>query len=141
MRYFKIEKSPRKIFGDYALSRNRDKIGISFSGDNQMITNDKHLTYGKIINEVLFANANFDLDDFIFFDTLEEVQADIDLEYIEKLVLDDPLKLQLDMQLSKKTDIKDYDSNLTIDSQFNLQKIKDENMGGVKVATKKAKME
>ena len=139
MRYFKTIKDLSKV-GIVATSEGMAKVGIYITANMQMVVNGVMVTYGKIVNEYLFNNSKLNLDDFIIFDSLELVNQDIEDSYEEVLVLD-PLALQLDLQLSGKDKIKDYDPEQPIDSQYNLKKIKAENMGGVKASNKKAKIE
>jgi len=138
MRYFKITKRLKEILGARKI---KDIKGVFMSAEMQMFINDEIITYGRIDDENLFASNKFITStDYIIFSNLEEALMDIENNYVEILSLDSPVKLQLDLQLSKKAEILDYDPNSPIDSQYNLKKIKESNMGGIKIISKKAKL-
>lgn len=138
MRYVKIIKNLIKVLGERARDKDSSKSGLTITGNMQMVVGEAIVTYGIIEDEDVFNNNDYNEVDFEFFNTIEEVETNIEASYVEILELTDPVKLQLDLQLSKKTDIKDYDPEQEIDSQYNLKKIKEENMGGVKIISKKA---
>lgn len=139
MRYFKTEEKLIKVFGNSA-KLSPEMSGYEITGNSQMRTKGKMISYGTILNETLFTNNVLLPDEIVYFETVEELEIDVDLEYEEELILKNPVALQLDLQLSKKTEIKDYDAALPIESQFNLKKIKEDNMGGVIIGNKKAKV-
>jgi hypothetical protein len=130
MKYIKIIGSISKVLGK--------ETGM-ISGANQLQkTGERMVSYGKIEDEEKFASALVH-PDCIIFDTLEELNADMDLEQAEdKYSLSNVDLLKLDLELSGNPEIIGYRADLPLDDQINLKLLHDMNMAGIK-KKKKAK--
>jgi len=133
MKYIKIKGFDLlEVLGDGA--RKMNTLGVEFLPQHQMIDKDKKVSYGKILDESKFSIEHVAIT---FFNTIEELNLDIDLEYDEIFILKDIQTLQLDIQLSGNPEIIGYNKDLPLTDQVNLKALFDANMGGI-VKNKKA---
>ena len=119
-------------------------LTIILSISSVLITSScsKEISYGIIYDEVLF-NANTQIDEscITYFNTLEDMNADMDLEEpVEELIIKDAVLLQLDVTLSGK-EIIGYDGDKPITDQVNIAALRDAGMGGIKAKNKAKRFE
>ena len=133
MKYIKIKGYDLlEVLGDSA--RKMNTIGVQFLPQHQMIDKDKKVSYGTILDESKF---NIEHEAITYFETIEELNEDIDTEYDVIYILKDVNELTLDIQLSGNPEIVGYNKDLALTSQENLKALYDANMGGI-VLNKKA---
>jgi len=132
MKYIKIKGDLLKVLGESI--RKPLTIGIELLPQHQMIDKDKTVSYGTILDENKF---NIEHEAITYFETVEELNADIDAEYDIIYILKDVNELTLDIQLSGNPEIVGYNKDLALTSQENLKALYDANMGGI-VLNKKA---
>ena len=133
MKYIKIKGYDLlEVLGESA--RKMNTIGVQFLPQHQMIDKDKKVSYGTILDESKF---NIEHEAITYFNTIEELNADIDAEYDVIYILKDVNELTLDIQLSGNPEIVGYNKDLALTSQENLKALYDANMGGI-VLNKKA---
>lgn len=136
MKYIKIkDKQLLEVLGEKA--RKMKSIGLQILPQHQMMDNKNKVSYGVIFDEELFNQANIKDESITIFDTKEEVNADIDLEYGHYFMITDIEKLKLDIELSGGiTAIEGYDPNKSLDSQENLQALLQRDMAGIGINRK-----
>jgi len=133
MKYIKIKGYDLlEVLGESA--RKMNTIGVQFLPQHQMIDKDKKVSYGTILDESKF---NIEHEAITYFNTIEELNADIDAEYDVIYILKDVNELTLDIQLSGNPEIVGYNKDLALTSQENLKALYDANMGGI-ILNKKA---
>ena len=116
--YIKIKGNLLDILGEKA--RVMDKIGLTILPQHQMIDKEKNFSYG-ICEEKLNFIAMTQIENVTYFETIEEVNADIVAEYEPQFQLVDIDKLKLDLELSGGIDsVVGYDKLKALDSQKNL---------------------
>lgn len=131
MKYIKIKGYQlEEVFPKLCRKMNTETFIVY--ANQQMIDKDKIVSYG-LIREDLIPNH----ESVTIFNTIDQVNLDIDAEYDEIFILKDITKLQVDLNLSGNPTIDGYDPNKEIESQTNLKALYDANMGGI-VKNKKA---
>jgi len=133
MKYIKIKGFDLiEVLGNGA--RKMDTIGVEFLPQHQMIDKDKKVSYGTITDETKFEIKH---NSITIFNTIDELNLDIDAEYDEVFILQDVQILNTDRELSGNPAIPGYDADLPLTDQVNLKALFDANMGGI-VKNKKA---
>ncbi len=129
--YLKIEGNLIDVLGDKARGNIENEFGIKVSPEYQFLDGTVPVTLAIVLDQ---AKASKLLSDtrVIALDTVEEFNAEIDSNYIEKYALVDSVQLQLDLQLSGQTSITGYNPDKPLSDQENLKAIYDANMGGIK---------
>lgn len=130
MKYIKVKGNLLDVLGESA--KRMETIGVRFLPQHQMI--DVGVSYGTIIDEGKF---NITHEAITIFNTVEEVNADIDIEYDVKFLLTDINKLTLDIELSGGVGaVVGYDANKALDSQENLLALLNRDMAGITINRK-----
>ena len=129
MTYVKVKNAElEEVFGEEIRKMKKDgSTGILFFGNQQMHLKDKKLSYGKIDLDKI----NVQHDSITYFDSLEQANNDMDLEYEEEYILKNVQALQLDLQLSGNPSIQSYDPDQPLSSQTNLKALFNANMDGI----------
>jgi hypothetical protein len=128
MKYIKISGNLIDVMGDKA--RHMNDAGVVIYPQHQMNISTNIVSYGVVSDEekaaYLLANPTVTV-----FESVEAVNVDIDITYVEKYSLADVTALQLDLQLSGNPEIPGYDSAKSISTQENLKALFDAGMGGI----------
>lgn len=131
MRLFKLKGYDLyDVFGNDAKNMKEDTIMVY--GKHQMYDTGEKISYGYMSDDYSIDHVGI-----TYFDSIDDLNADIDAEYKEIFILKDVQELQVDMLLSGNPTIEGYDANSQLRSQSNLKALYEANMGGV-VKNKKA---
>lgn len=138
--YVKITGNIVDIIPEEIARGDMTQAGFIIYGHNQISTENGLISYGKI-TDIELLNQYLPNDNVTMFDTIEEVNADMENNYIETYSISNLQEVMFDLQMRGNPEVPKYDKTKPLTSQENLKTLYDFQVSGVAKSKKQTYIE
>lgn len=138
--YIKIEGNIIDVIPEEIARGDMSQAGFIIYGHNQIMTDNKVISYGKI-TDIDLLNQYLPNPNVTIFNTVEEVNADMERNYIETYSIFNLQEVMFDLQMRGNPEVPNYDKTKPLTSQENLKALYDFQVSGITKSRKQTYIE
>lgn len=138
--YIKIKGNITDFIPDNVARGDMREAGFIVYGYNQLTINGDIISYGKV-TDIDLINQYLPNPNVTLFNTIDEVNADMENNYVETYSITNLQEVMFDLQMRGNPEIPNYDKTKPLTSQDNLKAMHDFQVSGVTKSKKQAYIE
>lgn len=138
--YIKIVGNIIDVIPEVIARGDMTQAGFIIYGHNQIMASNQIISYGKI-TDIDLLNQYLPNPNVTIFNTIEEINADMESNYVETYSISNLQEVMFDLQMRGNPEVPNYDKTKPLTSQDNLKALYDFQVSGVTKSKKQAYIE
>ncbi|MDR7856291.1 MAG: hypothetical protein RIN63_06720 [Tissierella sp.] len=138
--YIKILGNITDVIPEEIARGDMTQAGFIIYGHNQISKDNEITSYGKI-TDIELLQEYLPNDNVTIFDTVNEINIDIDNNYVETYSVSNIQEVMFDLQMRGNPEIPNYNKTKSLTSQENLKALFDINVSGISKSKKQTYIE